>query len=99
MSNDIGGDSFIKKILILAANPEGTSRLRLDDEVREIEAGLKRVQKREKFDLKVLGIPSQRCSTGDVRHRSPNCLIYSRVGNSLRYKVLFQSRMWVVLTT
>ena len=52
MSSDIGGDNSIKKILILAANPKGTSRLRLDEEVREIEAGLKRAQKREQFDLK-----------------------------------------------
>jgi hypothetical protein len=32
----------MKKILILAANPQGTSRLRLDKEVRAIEDGLRR---------------------------------------------------------
>ena len=41
----------IKKLLILAANPKGTSRLRLDEEVREIEAGLQRAQKRDQFIL------------------------------------------------
>jgi hypothetical protein len=42
----------IKTILILAANPKGTSALRLDEEVREIEDGLQRAKKRELFDLK-----------------------------------------------
>jgi CHAT domain-containing protein len=41
-----------KTILILAANPRGTSTLRLDEEVREIDAGLQRAKKREFFDLK-----------------------------------------------
>jgi CHAT domain-containing protein len=41
-----------KTILILAANPKGTSTLRLDEEVREIDAGLQRAKKRELFDLK-----------------------------------------------
>ena len=40
-----------KKILFLAANPQGTGRLRLDQEVRDIEEGLRRSQKREQFDL------------------------------------------------
>ncbi|NET71700.1 MAG: CHAT domain-containing protein [Sphaerospermopsis sp. SIO1G2] len=41
-----------KSILILAANPKGTSRLRLDEEIREIDIGLQRCQKREQFVLK-----------------------------------------------
>ncbi|WP_414624363.1 CHAT domain-containing protein [Calothrix sp. CCY 0018] len=41
----------IKTILVLAANPKTTSRLRLDEEVREIDAGLQRARKREAFDL------------------------------------------------
>ena len=41
--------SPVKKILILAANPKSTSRLRLDEEVREIEEGLKRSQHRDRF--------------------------------------------------
>lgn len=40
-----------QKILILAANPQGTKRLRLDEEVREIHAGLQRAKKREQFVL------------------------------------------------
>jgi hypothetical protein len=40
-----------KKILILSANPKGTGRLRLDEEVREIEEGLKRAKLRDQFDI------------------------------------------------
>lgn len=40
-----------KSILVLAANPKNTSRLRLDQEVREIDNGLQRSQKRNGFTL------------------------------------------------
>lgn len=40
-----------KKILVLAANPKDTSRLRLDQEVREISYGLQRAQRRDEFIL------------------------------------------------
>lgn len=39
----------VKKILILSANPKTTSRLRLDEEVREIEEGLKRARRGDQF--------------------------------------------------
>jgi len=41
-----------KTILILAANPKNTPTLRLDQEVREIDNGLQRAQKREDFVLR-----------------------------------------------
>jgi hypothetical protein len=41
----------VKKILILAANPKTTPRLRLDEEVREIEEGLKRAKHRSQFEI------------------------------------------------
>ncbi|KYC37291.1 hypothetical protein WA1_47620 [Scytonema hofmannii PCC 7110] len=41
----------VKTILILAANPTNTSRLRLDEEVREIDEGLRRSNQREQFKL------------------------------------------------
>jgi len=41
-----------KTILILAANPKDTSRLRLDQEVREIDNGLQRARRRDEFILK-----------------------------------------------
>jgi hypothetical protein len=40
-----------RTILVLAANPKDTSRLRLDQEVREIDSGLKRARKRDEFVL------------------------------------------------
>lgn len=41
-----------KTILFLAADPVSTSQLRLDREVRDIEAGLQRSQHRDRFQLK-----------------------------------------------
>ncbi|OUL19915.1 AAA-like domain-containing protein [Nostoc sp. 106C] len=41
----------MKKILILSANPKNTDRLRLDEEVREIQAGLERAKIREQFEM------------------------------------------------
>jgi predicted DNA-binding protein YlxM (UPF0122 family) len=41
----------MKKILILAANPKTTTRLRLDQEVRDIEDGLRRAQYRNEFEV------------------------------------------------
>ena len=41
----------VKTILILAANPTNTSRLRLDEEVREITAALKRAKNRSGFEI------------------------------------------------
>nr|WP_042341884.1 AAA-like domain-containing protein [Calothrix sp. PCC 7507] len=41
----------MKKILILSANPNNTARLRLDKEVREIQAGLERAKIREQFEI------------------------------------------------
>lgn len=40
-----------KTILFLAANPKNSTQLRLDQEVKEIDAGLQRSQKRDKFQL------------------------------------------------
>jgi hypothetical protein len=39
----------MQTILILTANPQGTSRLRLDQEVRDIAEGLERAKKRDQF--------------------------------------------------
>ncbi len=40
-----------RKVLILAANPAGTSPTRLDEEVREIDEGLRRSKHRNQFEL------------------------------------------------
>ncbi|MHC5718728.1 MAG: CHAT domain-containing protein, partial [Nostoc sp.] len=42
----------MQTILILTANPKGTSQLRLDQEVRDIAEGLERAKKRDQFVLK-----------------------------------------------
>jgi hypothetical protein len=42
---------MVQTILILTANPKDTSRLRLDQEVRDIEEGLQRAKKRDQFVL------------------------------------------------
>ena len=47
----MNSDTPAKKILILAANPKQTSRLRLDEEVRDIKEGLRLSQQRDKFIL------------------------------------------------
>ncbi|KAB8331274.1 CHAT domain-containing protein, partial [Scytonema tolypothrichoides VB-61278] len=47
----MNNNTHIKTILILAANPTSTSRLQLDEEVREIDEGLRRANKREEFKL------------------------------------------------
>lgn len=40
-----------KTVLLLAANPKGTSPLRLDEEVRVIDEGLRRSHNRDRFNL------------------------------------------------
>lgn len=41
----------MRKILILAANPKNTNKLRLDEEVREIHEGLQRSRIRDQFEI------------------------------------------------
>lgn len=45
----MSSDTPIKKILVLAANPKNTTKLRLDEEVREIAEGLRRSKKSHQF--------------------------------------------------
>ncbi|WP_337251579.1 hypothetical protein [Scytonema sp. HK-05] len=47
----MSNNTDVKTILLLAANPRNTSQLRLDEEVREIDEGLRRANKREQFKL------------------------------------------------
>ena len=42
---------FVRKILVLAANPRGTAGLRLDEEVREIHRSLQLSKERDRFSL------------------------------------------------
>ena len=43
----------MRTLLILAANPKSTERLRLDEEVKKIEQGLERSKRRDQFKLVV----------------------------------------------
>ena len=54
----------MKKILILTANPKNTDKLRLDEEVREIQAGLERARKRARFKI----ITRWALRVDDLRH-------------------------------
>lgn len=45
----------MKRILILASNPKGTSVLDLDREIRDIREGLRRSPNRDQFDIEVRG--------------------------------------------
>ena len=47
----MNGSPQITKILILAANPKGTSKLRLDEEVRAIKLRLKLAKGRDDFQI------------------------------------------------
>jgi hypothetical protein len=38
-----------RKILLMSANPSGTSQLRLDEEMREIKEGLRRAHMRDRY--------------------------------------------------
>ncbi|MFB2772535.1 hypothetical protein ACE1AT_25125 [Pelatocladus sp. BLCC-F211] len=42
---------LLKRILILTANPRQTNRLRLDEEVREIDDALRRARHRDQLEL------------------------------------------------
>lgn len=49
---DLSTTPAVKTVLLLAANPIGTDQLRLDEEVREIDAGLQRAKQHNQFLLK-----------------------------------------------
>jgi hypothetical protein len=47
----MSNNTDVKTILLMAANPKNTSPMRLDEEVREIDEGLRRANQREQFKL------------------------------------------------
>ncbi len=47
-------DAEKTRILLLAVNPPGTDRLRLDQELRKVAEGLERAALRERFELRTL---------------------------------------------
>ena len=70
----------VKKILILAANPRNTSRLRLDEEVREIDEGIRRANKRDMFNLEQRWAVRQRDFYRAILETQPQILHFSGHG-------------------
>jgi hypothetical protein len=71
----------VKKILILAANPKNTVRLRLDQEVRDIEEGLQRARQRDNFILQQKGAVRSRDIRLAVLDFRPNIIHFSGHGS------------------
>ena len=69
-----------KRILILSANPKGTSQLRLDEEVREIREGLRRSKVREQFSLESVGAVRYRDIHRTILDYDPHILHFSGHG-------------------
>ena len=81
----------IKKILILSANPKGTSQLRLDEEKREIEEGLRRAKKRELFSLKSAVAVRYRDIRRQILDYEPHILHFSGHGADLTFHGISES--------
>jgi tetratricopeptide (TPR) repeat protein len=75
-------NKFKSKILFLCANPSDTSRLRIDEEVREIEEGLRRSKKRDNFDFKVRLATRVRDLSRAILDDSPQILHFSGHGET-----------------
>ncbi|BAZ20595.1 WD-40 repeat-containing protein [Kalymmatonema gypsitolerans NIES-4073] len=78
-----GNNPDVKTILILAANPQGTSRLQLDKEVREIDEGLRRASKREQFRLEQKWAVRQRDFYRAILDYQPQIVHFSGHGASV----------------
>ncbi|MEL6231129.1 MAG: hypothetical protein AAFR24_14555, partial [Cyanobacteria bacterium J06627_3] len=73
----------MKTILVLAANPKGTSQLRLDEEVREIREGLKRSEHRGSFELKSRWAARPVDMQRAILEEKPQIVHFSGLGKSL----------------
>lgn len=70
------------KVLIVAANPRETSRLRLDEEVREIEEALQRSRYRNQFSLKSKWAPRSKDLRRVLLDEQPQILHFSGHGDA-----------------
>lgn len=68
-------------ILVLAANPSDTTRLRLDAEVRDIKEGLKQAKQRDKFELVAKGAVRPRDLQRAMLEHTPNIIHFSGHGH------------------
>lgn len=69
-----------KKILLLSANPISTTRLRTDEEMREIEESLKRATKRELFSIQTSTAVTYRDIRRAILDYQPNIVQFSGHG-------------------
>ena len=70
-----------KKILILAANPKATPQLRLDEEIREINEGLRRSNYRDRFVIYSVLEPGQRDLRRALLDHNPDIVHFLGHGN------------------
>ena len=70
------------KILFLAANPESTSRLKLGEEAKEIEEGLRRSKLRDKFQFAQKWAVSSRTLRQALLDENPDIVHFSGHGRS-----------------
>ncbi|MBX2865619.1 MAG: CHAT domain-containing protein, partial [Leptolyngbyaceae cyanobacterium MAG.088] len=73
-----------RKILILAVNPKDTSKLRLDEEIRQIKEALKLSDERAQFEI----VDEQAVRTNDLHrhllHHKPQIVHFSGHGSGAR---------------
>jgi hypothetical protein len=78
----------VKKILILTANPKNSDKLRLDEEVREIQEGLQRSRRRDQFEI----ISKWAVRPGDLRRalldHEPHIVHFSGHGTKTKGLIL-----------
>ena len=88
----------MRNILILAAKPQGTDRLHLDEEVKKIEQGLERSKKRDQFKLvvkwAVTDDDDELCSTTSPRSSSSR-----GTAKRMAREAPARGETWVLLTT
>ena len=70
-----------RKILLLSANPNGTSRLRLDEEKREIKEGLKRAKKRDDYSIETAEAVRHRDIHRAILEYEPHIIHFSGHGS------------------
>ena len=70
-----------KTILFLSSNPTDTDRLRFDEEVREIEEGLRRAENRDYFSLEKKFAASHRAVRRALLDIKPNIVHFSGYGS------------------
>lgn len=70
------------KILFVGANPKNETRLRIDEEARDIEDSIKLSKQRDMFELKVISATTSRHLLQSVLEFEPNILHFSGHGNN-----------------